>query len=575
MVSDPVRRLAERPTIQARHYLASTGHYLATAAATRILDAGGNATDAGVAAGICINVLMPDLTSFGGVAPIVVYDKAREEVKTISGLGTWGKDLTLDGYLERFKGEIPPGPGRSIVPAAADSWLTALRVYGTMSFAEVVAPAIELCERGFPVYPSLNRNIRMYRSGIEPWPSTASIYLKDGDEPEIGSVLIQADLGRTFRRLVEAEERAPGSREDKILAAREEFYQGEIAKRMADFISAEGGFLTAADLAEFSVEIETPVRTNYRGVDVLVCGPWCQGPVVAQTLNILEGFPLAQTHHNSAGYLHLMSQSLNLAFADRDAYYGDPHFVDVPMETLISKEYAAAQRDRISMDRAFDGMPQGGLDLAPARLGPSPEPRTPTVPDPDTSYVCIVDRFGNAFSATPSDGIGTSPIIPGLGLVCSGRGTQSWLDPGHPAVVQAGKRPRLTPNPAMAFKDGRLLMPFGTPGGDMQAQAMVQSFVNIVDFGMDVQEAIEQPRVATYNFPGSGWPHAYRPGLLRLEGRIPAEIADDLTGRGHNVEYWPNWSRIAGNVCAILVDQETGVLSGGADARAEAYAQGW
>ncbi|MBX6342857.1 MAG: gamma-glutamyltransferase, partial [Thermomicrobiaceae bacterium] len=194
---------------------------------------------------------------------------------------------------------------------------------------------------------------------------------------------------------------------------------------------------------------------------------------------------------------------------------------------------------------------------------------------PDTSYVCVVDAEGNAFSATPSDGIGSTPIVPGLGLLCSGRGSQSWLDPGHPSSLQGGKRPRLTPAPAMAFKDGALFMPFGTPGADMQPQSMLQVFLNIVEFGMDPQEAIEQPRFGTFNYPESFWPHTYRPGLLQVEERVPAAVVDAPRARGHVVETWPAYSRITGNVCAIVVDPERGTLSGGADLRAEAYAAGW
>lgn len=574
MISDPARRLSERHTYQARHYLASSGHYLATAAAVRILDAGGNATDAGVAAGICINVLMPDLTSFGGVAPIIAHDRRRNLTRTISGLGYWGRDLTLASYLERFNNCIPVGPGRAVVPAACHSWLTALELFGTMSFKQVVSPALELCEAGFPMYASTSRNIRNAMANLEKWPDTAAIYLPDGAEPPLGSVFRQLDLGRTFRKLIDAEERTIGTRELRLRAARDEFYKGEIAQRIVEFVRSHGSFLSMRDFAEFSVEVEEPLSVNYKGIDVFVCGPWCQGPVVAQTLNILEGLPLTSLVHNSADYLHVMAQSLNLAFADREAYYGDPHFVEVPLEQLLSKDYAAAQRERISMERAFSEMPRGGLD-AHISVPPPGEPADNLVAEPDTSYVCVVDSAGNAFSATPSDGIGTSPIVPGVGLTCSGRGVQSWLDPSHPACVAGGKRPRLTPNPAMAFRDGQLFMPFGTPGGDMQPQAMVQSFVNIVDFGMEVQEAIEQPRVASYNYPGSAWPHSYTPALIRVEGRIPQTITSDLEARGHVIEYWPKYSRIAGNVCAIMVDHENGTLNGGADSRAEAYAAGW
>ena len=578
VIPEPSRRTSHRPPIQARHYVASSGHYLATAAAMRILARGGNAIDAGVAAGICINVLLPDLTSFGGVAPIIVYHKQSNELRSISGLGCWGKSATIDFFNEHEQGEIPIGARRSIVPGAADSWMTALARYGRLTFEEVVTPAIELCESGYPIYPSLQRNIAKEIDAIRLWPSTASIYLVNGEAPQSGDVLVQRDQALTFRRLIAAERAASGrGRTAAIEAARDEFYRGDIGKQIAEFISAEGGFITENDLAEFHVDIEEPVQTNYRGIDVYATGPWSQGPVIPQTLNILEGYDLRFMGHNGADYIHTVSQALELAFADREAYYGDPKFVDVPLDTLVSKAYASRQRDRIRPDWAFTEMPRAGdvghnghrrsMRLQPGDLA--------TPAQPDTSYVCVVDEEGNAFSATPSDGIGSTPIIPGLGIICSGRGSQSWLQPDHASSLEGGKRPRLTPNPAMAFRDGRLLMPFGTPGADMQPQSMLQVFLNIVEFEMDPQEAIEQPRFGSFNYPESFWPHTYRPGLLKLESRISVGAIENLRARGHQIELWPEWTRTAGNVCAIVVDHERGTLNGGADARAEAYASGW
>lgn len=575
MISDPVRRTSQRPPIQARHYAASSGHYLATAAAQRILAQGGNAIDAGVAGGICINVLLPDLTSFGGVAPIMVYHRPTGELKTISGLGCWGREASIDFYLEHENGEIPLGVRRSVVPGAPDGWLTALARYGRLSFAEVVQPAIELCDGGFPVYPSLHRNLTREADQLSRWPSSAAIFLSEGQAPGVGDVLYQHDLARTFRRMIEAERAASGrGRVAGIEAARDLFYRGDIGKEIAAFVSGKGGFMTEDDLSDFHVDAEDPVRTAYHGVEVLSCGPWCQGPVIPQTLNILAGFDLIEMEHNSADYIHAVSQALDLAFADREAYYGDPKFVAVPMDALLDADYAARQRGRIWPDRAFGEMPTPGLG-AVGHVGKrgGADPSSPL--QPDTSYVCVVDEEGNAFSATPSDGVGSTPVVPGLGLICSGRGSQSWLIPGHASALAGGKRPRLTPNPAMAFRDGRLLMPFGTPGADMQPQSMLQVFLNIVDFGMDPQEAIEQPRFGTFNYPESFWPHTYRPGALRLESRIPPSVAEDLRARGHQVEMWPEWTRTAGNVCAILVDDERGTLTAGADARAEAYAIGW
>jgi gamma-glutamyltranspeptidase/glutathione hydrolase len=544
----------------------------------RMLRRGGNAIDAGVAAGICIDVLLPDLCSFGGVAPIIVYHKETGDLVSISGLGYWGRSATLQHFVDHEGGEIPVGVKRSVVPGAPDSWLTALARYGKLSFVEVVQPAIELCEGGFVVYPSLQRNIAKEQEQIAAWSTTAQIFLPNGQAPATGEVLFQHDLANTFRQMIAAEERTSGSgRAAGIEAARDEFYTGDIGKRIAEFIQREGGFIDEQDLADFHSKIETPVSTTYRGIEVYACGPWCQGPVIPQVLNMLEPVDLASMGHNSADYIHLFSEAFNLAFADRERYYGDPEFTQVPLDRLLSKEYANIRRGEIAPGKAFGEMPHAGhidgyIDY---------DDRTAAIEldsvelQPDTSYVCVVDEDGNVFSATPSDGIGSTPVVPGLGLICSGRGSQSWLIPGHASALSPRKRPRLTPNPAMAFRDGKPFMPFGTPGADMQPQSMLQTFVNIVDFGMDVQQAIEEPRFGTFNYPESFWPHLYRPGRLNLEARIPQAVGEDLAARGHDVEWWPEWTRIAGNVSAIIIDHERGTLAAGADARAEAYANGW
>jgi gamma-glutamyltranspeptidase / glutathione hydrolase len=569
-------RTSHRPPIQARHVAAASGHYLATEAAMRILRRGGNAIDAGVAAGICIDVLLPDLCNFGGVAPLIVFHKESGDLVSISGLGPWGRAANMQHFLEEEGGDIPVGVKRSVVPGAPDAWLTALARYGKLTFAEVVQPAIELCEGGFVVYPSLHRNIAKEADGIARWDSTAAIFLPAGSAPAPGEILYQHDLANTFRRMVAAEERASGrGRAAAVEAARDEFYRGDIGKQIAAFIQQEGGFIDEQDLADFHSDIETPVSTTYRGVEVYACGPWSQGPVIPQVLNMLEGQQLRELGHNSADYIHLFAEAFNLAFADRERYYGDPHVVDVPLERLLSKPYAAERVATIDPARAFGEMPNAGVIEGYIAYSEQVVALSDVALQPDTSYVCVIDADGNAFSATPSDGIGSTPIVPGLGLVCSGRGSQSWLIPGHASALAGGKRPRLTPNPAMAFRDGQLYMPFGTPGADMQPQSMLQTFVNVVDFGMDVQQAIEAPRFGTFSYPESFWPHTYRPGRLNLEARIPRAVGDDLAARGHDVEWWPEWTRIAGNVCAILNDPTRRTLTAGADARAEAYAAGW
>ncbi|MEA2527913.1 MAG: gamma-glutamyltranspeptidase / glutathione hydrolase [Thermomicrobiales bacterium] len=571
-----------RPNIMGSHYMASSGHYLATTAAVRILEAGGNAIDAGVAAGLCLNVVQPEFTNLGGVAPIILYSARDDVVRTISGLGCWPSAVSTDYFTIDCGGAMPPGVQRSVMPAAIDAWLTALKLFGTRPLAEVAAPAIALAEEGFPVNPLLHANLVSAAETMTRWPSSTAVFHPGGRLPQIGERLVQRDLARTLRLLVEAEASNHHlGREGAIQAARDRFYTGDIAERIAAFIAGEGGFLALDDLIRFSVDVESPVRTTYRGYDVFGCGPWSQGPVALETLAILEGYDLASLGHNSAEALHLILEALKAGFADRERYYGDPKFVDVPLDGLLHPDYASTWRDRIDPERAAPGMPAPGDPWAfEARDRPATAPYV--APDPlaapvkaDTSYVCVVDAAGNAFSATPSDGVGESPIVPGLGFVVSDRGIQSRLDPNHPSAIAPGKRPRLTPNPGLIMRDGRVVAPYGTPGGDVQPQAMVQFVVNLIDFGMDPQAAIEAPRVASYSFPQSFYPYAYTPDLVMAEARLPTTVIDDLRRRGHDVDLWPDWSAAAGALCAAVVDQTHGTLLGAADPRRLAYALGW
>ena len=307
------------------------------------------------------------------------------------------------------------------------------------------------------------------------------------------------------------------------------------------------GLLSLDDMASYAVTVEPPVKGSFRGLDLYTCGPWSQGPVNIQVLQILEGFDLKAMGHNSGDYLHAVLEALKLAFADREAFYGDPEFINVPLAGLTSKDYSDLRRKAIQMRQAFTAMPDAGdpwayQDGEAFPIPAAPEPVSAPVP-PDTSYACAVDRWGNAFSLTPSDGIYGAPVVPGLGMIASARGSQSWLDPEHPSSLQPGKRPRLTPNPAMAFKDGKFWMAYGTPGGDTQCQSMIQVLLNVVEFGMDPQEAAEAPRVATFSMPSSFWPHAYFPGQAAAEGRIDPKVIEDLRGRGHKVEVWGRLDR--------------------------------
>jgi len=568
-----------RPSFLGSNYMVSSGHYLASMAGTKILERGGNAVDAGVATGLCINVLQFDLTNIGGVAPIVLRMARTGEVATISGLGWWPKAATLE-ELRRRGNDISSGILASVVPSAIDSWITALDRYGTMSFGEVAAPAIELCEQGFPVNKFLAANIARIADKVGRWPSSREVLLSRGRPPKPGERYVQKDLARTFRMLVDAECGAAG-RHEGLRAARDLFYKGEIAQRTARFCQEQGGLLTAEDMAEFSVEVEPPIRATYRGYEVYGCGPWCQGPVALQALTILEGYDMGAIPHNSARALHLIVEALDAAFADRHAYLGDPRFVPVPIEGLLSKGYADAWRRRIRTDRAAGEMPAPGDPWAyqsgvrkPAMAAGRPRPRGGAVP-PDTSYLCVLDAEGNAFSATPSDGARDTPIVPGLGFIISPRGHQSWLDPDHPSSVAPGKRPRLSPNPGLVVKDGETFMVYGSPGLDAQPQAMVQLLVNIIDHGMEAQEAIEHPRVVSYNFPSTSHPHPYSPGQLSVEGRIPETVRAELADLGHRVETWPEWTPKAGALCAVVRNSAERTLAGGADPRRLAYAVGW
>lgn len=574
-----------RPSVRGKRFMVSSLHYLATMAGVRILESGGNAADAGVATGLCINVLEPEMAHFGGVAPIIYCPGSGGPVETVSGLGRWPKAATLEFFHDRFEGDLPLGVLRTVTPATPDSWLTALARYGTMTFDEVVQPALDLAENGRPVDARFHKSVQ--DAELRSWPSTAAIYNPDGRIPQIGEILKQKDLAGTFKRLIDAERQAPGDREAGIRAARDLVYKGEIAHQIVQFHEEQGGLLTVQDLEAFSVRIEPPEKITYKGHDVFSCGPWCQGPTFLMVLKILESVDLAGLGHNSADYLHMLVEALKLAFADRHAYFGDPDFVRVPMAGLLDERYAELRRAAIDLQLAAPAMPAPGNPWpfdpeSPGEKGPVPhftqdQPQQDRLPEweSDTSYLCVIDEKGNAFSATPSDGLGSSPVVPGLGFPISGRGYQTWLDPEHPSRLEPWKRPRLTPNPALVLKNDRPVMTLGCPGGDAQVQGMLQLFLNMIEFGMEPQAAAEMPRVVTHSFPNSFWPHDSRPGEVTIETRIASEVRDELTRRGHLLVEDGEWSASVSRVCAIRVDPDSGVRVGGADPRSTSYAIGW
>ena len=574
---------SHRPTIAVPRHAIAAGHYLAATAGFDILQAGGNAIDAGVAAGIALGVLQSDLVDVAGVAPIMIYLAEQREVVTIAGLGPWPKALDPDLFMREHGGAIPVGVLRTVVPAAPDAWITALRRYGTMSFGEVAAAATRLARDGFPMYPLMADSLDRHAERHAGWPSSAAVFLPGGRVPRAGEVFRQTDLGASLQYMID-EERAAASRSANgrgrdagLEAARDAFYRGDIAKKIVAFMKQEGGLLSAEDLAEYRSPVVAPERRRFGDLEVFTCGAWCQGPVLLQTLALLEGIDLKGMGQNSADYVHHLTEALKLAFADREAYYTDPATGSVPLPTLMSSEYAAERRKLIRPEVAWPEMPPAGkLPGEPGAAWQRLQASAPNpFPEPDTSYVCAADRWGNIFSATPSDGSYGSPVVPGTGLIPSSRGSQSRPDPRHPAGVAPGKRPRLTPNPALAIKGGDIFLPFGTPGGDVQSQAMLQVLLNIFVHGQDVQSAIEMPRFASYSYPSSFAPYDYYPGRLSVEGRFPAAVTDDLARRGHKIERWPEWNWLAGAVCAILSDRKRGVMEAGADPRRAAYALGW
>jgi gamma-glutamyltranspeptidase/glutathione hydrolase len=561
--------------------MVASANYLAAQAGFEILEAGGNAIDAGVAGGIALGVLQGEYVHFAGVAPIMIHMAETGETVSISGLGCWPKLASVDWFRQHQNGRILANIKRCVVPAAPDSWITALERYGTMSFAEVAASAIRFGREGFG-FQSISHEIMSESADtIARWPQNAAIYLPGGEAPKPGQRFLQTDLANSIQYMADQEAAAArtGGRAAGLAAARAAFYRGDIAQKIVAYHKANDGWLREDDLAQFSVDVETPLSIRFGDTTVFGCRPWCQGPVLLQTLKILEGIDVKALGHNTPSYIHTLIEALKLAFADRHAYYGDPKFVDVPIDALLSDAYTAQRRSLINADTAWPDMPPAGsaedLGIGARATVTAKADKEYVEGDPDTSYVCAVDRHGNCFSATPSDGAINGPVIPGTGIAPSSRGMQSWTDPAHPACLAPGKRPRLTPNPSIAMRDGKWIMPFGTPGNDVQPQAMLQVFLNMVVFDMTPQQAIEQPRFASSSFPSSSDPHSYTPRRMSMERRFTDETAEALGAMGHNVNWWREWEWRAGCVCAIMHDRETGMMEGGADVRRPGGVRGW
>jgi gamma-glutamyltranspeptidase / glutathione hydrolase len=567
---------AWRPVITGRKHAVSTGHYLATQAAFQVLESGGNAIDSGVAAGLVLGVVHSDQVNIAGVAPMIIWIADRQELVTIDGVGVWPAAASCDFFQQQHGGEIPEGLLRTVVPAAPAAFIEALSRYGTMSFGDLARFAIRFARDGFVMYPFLAEQLALVAAKTGRWPSNSAIYLPNGSAPQVGDLFVQADLACSLQYMADEERAAVATGGDRLVglkAARDAFYRGDLMRAITSFHSNNGGLLTELDMAEYRVKLAPALTTKLDGLDVYSCGFWSQGPALLQAINILKGFDLASMKHNSPAYVHHIAEALKLTFADRERFYGDPDIIQVPEAMLLSEQYADERRKLIRSDRAWPELPPAG-DGSHSRVR---RDGTEQHEGPfDTSYVGIVDSNGNAISINPSDVCSDTIVIPGTGLAPSSRGSQSWADPKHPSSVAPGKRPRLTPNPVMVMKRGKVTMPIGSPGGDSQIQGVLQVLLNMTHFGMDPQTAIEQPRFITYSHPDSFAPHPSFPGRLCLEGRFPSEVADALSNLGHQIVMWPERLWRAGGICLVKADHERGVLEAGADPRrAAAYALGW
>jgi gamma-glutamyltranspeptidase/glutathione hydrolase len=575
---EPMPGFTTRPVIVGTHGIVAAGHYLAATAGFRILERGGNAVDAGVAAGLALEVLKPQSTGIGGEVPILIAPVGGwngRPVVAIKGQGCAPRAATID-WFGKAEIDLIPGDGflPATVPGAFGAWATALLHFGRLTLAEVLEPAIELAEEGFPVYGGLRDSIvHNADKFLTQWPSSAAIYLPNGKPPALDDLIYQADWARTFKGVVEAERKGRSTgRQAGIQAGIDYFYQGPIARALADFaastevLDASGrkhrGLLRYDDLASYETRVEAPVGLDYRGYRVYKCGPWSQGPVFLQQLALLEGFDLGKLGHNSPDYLHLLTEAAKLAFADREHYYGDPDFVSVPLDRLLSKEYAAERRQLIDRERASAELRPGDAPvLAVADAGARPQTYRG-----DTTHLDAVDAEGNLFAATPSGGwIPTSPVVPGLGFPLGTRGQMFSLDPTHPNALRPGKRPRTTLTPSLALRDGQPWLAFGTPGGDQQDQWTLQFFLNVVDFGFDLQAALDAPTVHSLHFPSSFYPRDAHPNRLVVENRIGPEVRAALAARGHEVVEGEAWAN--GQVTAVEFDQRQGVLRGAASPR--------
>ena len=561
---------ANRQQLVGSFGMVTATHWLAAAAGMSILERGGNAYDAAVATGFVLQVVEPHLNGLGGEVPIIAFDAADARPFVVCGQGPAPQAASI-AAMRDLGLEIIPGSGLlpACVPGAFGAWMELLARGGTCTVPEVLEHAITYAGAGYPLLPTAAGAIETVRDLFaDHWPSSAEVYLADGRAPPAGGRFANPDLTRTYQRLAEAAQAAGGDRLAGIEAARTAFYEGFVAEAVGSFFAdAEAmdssgvphrGLLTSQDMADYRARVEDPLQYEYHGRTVCKTGPWGQGPVFAQQLALLSGFDLDDTGPTEADFVHTVVECAKLAFADREAYYGDPDVVSVPLETLLSAEYNDARR-RLVSDEASAELRYGQVEGYTPSVGRAGEPAAgdghavrgtgePTIATSgrvagDTCHLDVVDRWGNMVTATPSGGwLQSAPVIPGLGFAPTTRAQMFWLQEGLPNALAGGKRPRTTLSPTLVMRDGAPELAFGTPGGDAQDQWTLLAFLHHVHHGLDLQDAIEAPSFHSTHFPSSFFPRAAHPAELHIEDRFGADTLAELAGRGHRLVAEGPWS---------------------------------
>ena len=573
---DPSLDNTMRPVIRGRTAAVSSMKAEATEAARRILQAGGNAFDAAVAGQAALALTDFPMNGVGSDAEILIYNASEKKVYSINAEPRAPKLATIDWYKKNNGGKLPDSDGLLAggIPGVVDAWYTILDRWGTMSFEQVLQPAIDLAEKGFPLSERLSGLIAESQEKISKYPSTVRIYLPDGKPPKAGAIFRNPDLARTLKKLIEAENASKAQgRHEALKAARDRFYKGDIARELARFSEADGGLFRYEDFAAYTAKVEEPVSIEYRGYQVYKNPSATQGPAELFALNILEGYDLKSFGHNSPDFIHTSVEALKLAMADREKFLGDADFIKIPYDRLLSKEYARERRKLIDPQKASLELRPGEASTRAAQ--PQVNLNGNASHDGDTSYMAVVDQARNMVSFEPSlhEIMGTGVVMGDTGIIFNCRGDYYSLTPGEANSLEPGKRPRSTLQSTLVMKNGRPYAILGSPGGDDQIARTMQTLINLVDFGMNIQQAIEAPRWSSSSFPASYFPHTMYPGVMSVEARIPEATRQALIARGHKLRVQGPW--ILGSNGGIVLDSKTGVLSAGADPRVEAYAWAW